>query len=120
MALQYALVSLATMISKALPVLVDASLKGAILLAAAGLLTLAMRRASAAQRHLVWVLALGSTLALPMLSVLLPAWRILPRWPGQSTTATVESPKIELASAPQPIAHRSLWCCWRALDARFP
>ena len=106
MAMQNALVSLTTMMSNALPVLFDASLKGSILLVAAGLLTMAMRRASAAQRHLVWLLALSSTLAVPIFSVLLPAWRILPRWADSSAVATVESPKIALASPPPPIADR--------------
>ncbi|MGA2253891.1 MAG: M56 family metallopeptidase [Thermoguttaceae bacterium] len=105
---QYALVSLLTTISKAQPILVDAAIKGAILLLVAGLFTLAMRRASAAQRHLVWLLALGSTLALPMFSVFLPSWRILPRWACRSATAMVkptkiESTKIESTRAPQPI-----------------
>jgi hypothetical protein len=40
-----------------LTILLDASLKGAILLLAAWLLSLLLRRAAAATRHLVWSLA---------------------------------------------------------------
>ena len=60
--------------------LTDALFKGTVLLLVAGLLTLAMRRRSAAERHLVWLLALVGTLALPIFSTCLPAWRILPHW----------------------------------------
>lgn len=106
MSLQYTLTALATMFSKATPILVDASIKGAVVLAAAGLLTLALRRDSAAQRHLVWLLALGSTLALPLFSAWLPAWRVLPHWAGRTATTRIESSKIELTPLPQPIADR--------------
>ena len=41
-----------------LAVLVDATIKGAALLALAGLVTLCMRRTSAASRHAVWMLAM--------------------------------------------------------------
>jgi beta-lactamase regulating signal transducer with metallopeptidase domain len=40
--------------------------------------TALMRRSSAARRHLVWCVALGAVLLLPGLSVLLPAWHVLP------------------------------------------
>jgi beta-lactamase regulating signal transducer with metallopeptidase domain len=64
-----------------LAVLADAAIKGAALLLLAGLLTMAMRRASAAARHLVWSLALTGVLVLPVLSSLLPSWQVplLPR-----------------------------------------
>jgi beta-lactamase regulating signal transducer with metallopeptidase domain/uncharacterized GH25 family protein len=71
------------------PILADAAIKGAILLSLAGIATWAMRRASAAQRHCVWLLAIGGTLMLPLLVALLPAWRILPQWVGMETTRTV-------------------------------
>ena len=61
-------------------ILVDAAAKGFVVLCIAVLLTLAMRRASADMRHLVWFLAAVSLLALPVLSALLPAWHILPAW----------------------------------------
>lgn len=51
--------------------------RAALVLAAAGLLTLLMRRSFAAARHLVWTAAAAATLALPALS-LLPGWHILP------------------------------------------
>ncbi|HVF90220.1 MAG TPA: M56 family metallopeptidase [Blastocatellia bacterium] len=56
--------------------LVDVSIKGALILLLASGLTFACRRSSAAARHLVWSLALISLLALPGLSVLLPAWQV--------------------------------------------
>jgi len=63
-----------------LPLLLDAAIKGAILLAVAVLAVTAMRKASAAARQLVWVLALGAMLTLPLVSRALPAWRVLPSW----------------------------------------
>ena len=70
--------------SRALAVLVDAGVKGIVLLALAGLVALAMRRASAAARHLVWTLALCGLLLLPVLSLVVPKWQ-LPILPGPAT-----------------------------------
>jgi beta-lactamase regulating signal transducer with metallopeptidase domain len=61
-------------------ILLDASLKGCVVLAVAGMAALAMRRASAAMRHLVWFLAMVALLAVPVLSMALPAWQVLPNW----------------------------------------
>src|SRR5688572_14106613 len=46
--------------------------KTTILLACAGLMTLALRRASASTRHAVWAIALLSALILPIASTFLP------------------------------------------------
>ena len=52
--------------------------KGALVLAAAALLTCALRQsAAAAVRHLIWCAALLSLLVLPVLSFVLPAWPVL-------------------------------------------
>lgn len=40
--------------------------------------TALMRGSSAARRHLVWCVALGTVLLLPALSMVLPAWHMLP------------------------------------------
>jgi beta-lactamase regulating signal transducer with metallopeptidase domain len=55
---------------------IDVLLKATIILAIAGLATWCLRKASAAVRHAVWSVALGSLLALPLLSASLPAWRL--------------------------------------------
>ena len=59
-----------------LEVLADATIKGLSILLLASALHIAMRRASAASRHLLWCLALSSLLALPVLSSFLPAWQV--------------------------------------------
>jgi len=59
----------------ALAMLAELAIKGTLILACAALLTLALRRASAAYRHIVWVCAFGAALALPLL-LLLPTWRV--------------------------------------------
>ncbi|HEX8091211.1 MAG TPA: hypothetical protein VF762_20315, partial [Blastocatellia bacterium] len=66
-----------------LELLLAAALKGAFILVIAVVLNFALRRASAASRHLVWSLALASLLALPILSFGLPSWQV-PVLPGQS------------------------------------
>ena len=82
------------------PIMADAALKGVVLLAAAGLATLAMQRASAAMRHLVWTLAVVGLLALPVLSALLPQWQVLPQWPYLDATAP---PSAGVAQPPAPV-----------------
>jgi len=59
-----------------LTILLDASMKGAVILLAASVLCFFLRRTSAAARHLVWSLALISVLALPVFSMLLPGWNL--------------------------------------------
>src|SRR5215210_3149267 len=69
-----------------LELLVAAALKGMLILIIAVALNFALRRASAASRHLVWSLALGSLLALPILSFGLPSWQV-PVLPGSFAKA---------------------------------
>ena len=56
--------------------LADAVVKASLILGAAGLTSLILRRASAALRHLVWTLALCSALLLPIVSLALPKWQL--------------------------------------------
>ncbi|MHB9134687.1 MAG: M56 family metallopeptidase [Armatimonadota bacterium] len=67
--------------------LLDILLKSAVLLALADITTLACWRASAAQRHLIWTLAVIGVLLLPVLSAILPAWHV------------VRLPELRLSSA---------------------
>jgi beta-lactamase regulating signal transducer with metallopeptidase domain/Leucine-rich repeat (LRR) protein len=82
------------------PVLIDAAVKGAVVLAAAWVATACMRRCSAAARHLVWCLAIAGLLLLPLLCWALPGWHVLPHW------MAAQRPRIETiqTSAPQPQA----------------
>src|ERR1022692_4383990 len=77
--------------------LLDAAAKATVLLAAAWLLTLAMRvmhRGSAAARYFTWTCALGAVLAVPALSPLLPGWNLrvkAPAMPAMSRTAVTDA-----------------------------
>src|SRR5687768_15111040 len=59
-------------------ILVDAAIKGEAVLLIATAATALMHKTSAAKRHLVWVVAVSALLLIPVLSVLLPAWQVLP------------------------------------------
>ena len=59
-----------------LPILGGLALKSLIVFLVAGLALLALRRASASARHLVCLLALAGLVALPLLSLGLPGWRL--------------------------------------------
>ncbi len=64
--------------------LVDVAAKATLLLVVALLATWILRRSSAAVRHRVWGLTMGSLVLLPALSWMLPTWRlpILPAGTG--------------------------------------
>lgn len=57
-----------------LAVLFDASVKSIVVFALAAVLSLALKRGSAAFRHLMWSLVVVGCLCLPVISVTLPSW----------------------------------------------
>lgn len=85
-----------------LAILVDSGAKGLLLLLMALLICIKLRRASAAARHLVWALALGGLLLLPVLSLVMPKWQ-LPILPRLSTSAEQPvAPALEHLPLPSP------------------
>jgi HEAT repeat protein/beta-lactamase regulating signal transducer with metallopeptidase domain len=80
-----------------LMLLADAAIKGTILLAFLFALTLSLRRAPAALRHLTWTVGLAALLALPLLSLVLP-WRlqILPFPAAAEAPADAVGPDLDL------------------------
>src|SRR5689334_19488950 len=69
--------------------LLDSAVKGTALLLVATVVALTLRRDSAATRHLVWLLAIVALLVVPVLSAMLPGWRVLPEWAGVSVKPVV-------------------------------
>ncbi|MEP7365373.1 MAG: M56 family metallopeptidase [Acidobacteriota bacterium] len=59
--------------------LIECTLKAAALLMIAWIGSLALRKASAAARHMAWVAALVAVLVLPAVIALAPAWQALPQ-----------------------------------------
>jgi hypothetical protein len=86
------------------PGLLDLACKSVVLLLVAGVTTLLLQHASAALRHLVWSVALASLLALPVLSLALPAWRV--EWWPASTQANESNAPAGLSTVPEvlPVA----------------
>ncbi len=72
--------SLTALLGALMPLVFDSALKGAALLGIAAFCALLLHRASAATRHLVWFVAIVALLVVPVLSVMLPQWRVLPGW----------------------------------------
>src|ERR1035437_2641322 len=83
--------------ASAWPILASAALKSTLVLGAAWLITYLLRGRSAAARHMVWTASAAALLALPLLSVGLPALRVrianavLPADPGIVFRATAAS-----------------------------
>jgi len=59
-----------------LKLLIDVSLKGAVICSFAGLATLFLRRSSAFTRNMIWVFALAGLIALPAFSLMTPVWNL--------------------------------------------
>lgn len=83
--------------------LVNTTIKGTALLLLATIVAIFLRRDSAATRHLVWLLAIVAILVVPILSTILPRWRVLPAWAGIAPeTAPVETDSQYSAARPIP------------------
>ena len=59
----------------AMPLLIGVAFKSTVVLGAAWIVSLVLRKRSAAARHLVWTAAAAAVLALPLLSLALPSMR---------------------------------------------
>ena len=98
-------------IQGALPILIDAALKGAILVAIAGLAAFVLRNRSAASRHAAWTAAVIGHLAIPALVLLLPAWKmpLLPAasWMQAESAAIQAAPTNSGTEAIAPAPTRS-------------
>lgn len=93
-------------LDRALPLLLDAGAKGAVVLALAAAIAFLLRRRSAAARHAVWTFALGAQLALPVLALVLPAWRVArPEWVpsarGHQPSAAAAAPTAPAGEYPR-------------------
>jgi beta-lactamase regulating signal transducer with metallopeptidase domain/multidrug resistance efflux pump len=81
----------------------DAALKSVFILMLATLAVLCMPRSTAATRHMIWLLAVISLLALPAFSLVLPRWNILLPWAESRT-----EPPTSLAALPVTDAAKSI------------
>ena len=76
-------------------ILADTTIKGFLLLALAGLAALGLRKATAAARHLIWMLSIIGLMILPVL------YPVAPRW----SLDVLPSPSIRVEQAKAPAAH---------------
>jgi len=74
-------------------ILADAFVKATVLLVLAGVVTVFLRRSPASLRHLVWTLACGGVLALPLASALLPNWSVA-GWPRLDVPVAVDAEQL--------------------------
>jgi TonB family protein len=86
--------------------LIACALKGTFILIAACLLWAKLRRASAAARHLVWVVAFAALLLLPVLSVAVPRWTIAV---PQSQIRRALPPQVPVNAASKPVRAEPDW-----------
>ena len=86
--------------------LLDVSLKSLPIFAAAGLVCLGLRRASAASRHALWLVTVVSLLCLPAFCILLPRW-LVPVLPASAQhhaqTSKLIGSRVEEVASQQPL-----------------
>ncbi|MEO7142074.1 MAG: M56 family metallopeptidase [Bryobacteraceae bacterium] len=90
------------------------TVKVTVLLAVAWVVTLALRRASASTRYIVWASALAGSAALPALALLLPTWRIT--GVPLSTLTFAASGPAAASRTHWPAFLFAVWCAGAALS----
>lgn len=78
--IQRAVITSSALAAIGLSAMCDAAVKSALLLCVAWLLACLLGRGSAALRHSIWLGALAAVLVMPVLSLKLPRWQVLPEW----------------------------------------
>jgi beta-lactamase regulating signal transducer with metallopeptidase domain len=78
------------------------AVRAAVILCATFLAALALRRATAAARHRVWTLGVIGVLALPLASVALPEWQVLPSVEAKFPVAIGTAFRTRTTAAPAP------------------
>lgn len=96
--------SLAAVFSTSSLLLVDSAVKGAAILMLATVVTMLLRRDSSATRHLVWLVAIVAILVVPVFSMLLPQWQILPAWAAIPFETPASDGQLDHAVTVDPVA----------------
>ena len=90
--------------SQTLVFLLDNALKGSVVIGLAALAAWLLRRNSAAARHSVWSAAITAQLVIPVLSAVLPTWRVpvvaQPSWIARAPAPVPTVPNAEATSTP--------------------
>ena len=94
---------LTSLAAAALPLLLNAAVKGTVLLLSAFVLALGMRRRSAASRHLAWALCMVGLLEIPLLSQFAPAWNVSLNLPGSDAAQSQANPPVFLFAKEEPV-----------------
>ena len=98
-----------TGMTPAVLLLLDAALKGAVLVGAAALAAYLLRHRSAAARHAIWTAAMAGHLALPVLALVAPEWRIplvaAPAWMAAAAEQPLETAAAADATSGAPVAN---------------
>ena len=84
----------------------DIVVKSTVVLVGAMGVARCMRRASAAARHAVWTGAMAAVWVMPVLAILVPAWRVLPRWAGAAEKRVGRPVAVMLG----PCLGKEQWC----------
>jgi len=79
----------------------DSVVKATAIFLTAGLASVLLRRRSAALRHVIWTLALGAVLVLPLLSMAMPRWQV-----KLVTIEAASSSLVASAEGPSPTANQ--------------
>jgi carboxyl-terminal processing protease len=102
---------------------VASSAKSAVVLAAGALAALAMRRGSAAARHLAWSVAVVGAVSIPVLCAALPGWRIsltiLRPVPAEVATRPVALPRSRppMAAPGDEVASIASAMSWQPVES---